>query len=148
MKECNIQTDRPPNTWNYVMLPGEFCDDERIDSNATNIYTQIERMRFKGLFITWEIIAKKTKLKRTAVYTAIQLLKKTGWLTVKTEKIHNKETGNIENRTVYILHWHSDSLPLTRKEELEQMAQEMETEYIDIQKKFTCEEINKLMANN
>lgn len=147
MAESNIINDRPKKLSGFNAASIEFDEDERLTVDAYYLYMKLIGMWRRNEVITVDLIVTRTKLKRTAAIKAIKVLKELGWLTVNTTREYNEETQSISVKSEYILHWVSDSVPLSPTRQIEAMAQEMKAEYIQVQEDFTREEINKLMAN-
>lgn len=141
MSECNIKLQGYTGK-GYTQSPNGLLNDYRVSDKAFRLYDILLDAQFKGRFITQEYLARRLKDKDgepVSVRTIIRLmneLKKYGWLAMVTNKLRNKDTGEVKTTAEYVLFWQSASAPKSNKELLEEQAAEMAKEQAELETEY------------
>lgn len=141
MSECNIKLQGYTGK-GYTQSPNGLLNDYRVSDKAFRLYDILLDAQFKGRFITQEYLARRLKDKDgepVSVRTIIRLmneLKKYGWLAMVTNKLRNKDTGEVKTTAEYVLFWQSASAPKSNKELLEEQAAELAKEQAELETEY------------
>ena len=141
MSECNIRLQGYTGK-GYTQSPNGLLNDYRVSDKAFRLYEILLDAQFKGRFITQEYLARRLKDKDgepVSVRTIIRLmneLKKYGWLAMVTNKLRNKDTGEVKTTAEYVLFWQSASAPKSNKELLEEQAAELAKEQAELETEY------------
>lgn len=129
MSESNIVVQGDLRN-NYSKMSNKLLGDYRLSTTARVLYGTLINLSFKGKYITQEFLTKvmldkqgKPSSEKT-INRLINELKKTGWLTVTTQKVFDRERGKCQTLAKYIVHVENAAAPMTYSEQQRLMAEE------------------------
>lgn len=106
---------------NYFIITSLLLNDYRLSAQAKILYITLISLQHKGEHITQESLTRVMLDKRgepsseKTINRLINELKKTGWLTVTTQKVFDREQGKLQTTAMYIVHVVNTTAPTMQR---------------------------------